>query len=216
MVDVDPFKEEPMTISEPLAWLFPAELDLLRRDDLTVDDIANLPPDLRYELIDGRLVLTPLALPLHQLLSMRVGSAIEEHCPDEFIINIEQAILLDGNNELRPDVMLIREEGAGYSPVLPADVPLVVEVVSRSSQSRDREAKLKKYAEVGIPSYWIVDPLAERVTFTQFCLGPAGMYQRRLHTDELVTVDQPWEITLDLPAWTRKRDRIHRVARRDR
>ncbi|MGW4946847.1 Uma2 family endonuclease, partial [Actinoplanes sp. NPDC004185] len=84
------------------------------------------------------------------------------------------------------------------------------------SQSRDREAKLKKYAEVGIPSYWIVDPLAERVTFTQFCLGPAGMYQRRLHTDELVTVDQPWEITLDLPAWTRKRDRIHRVARRDR
>jgi Uma2 family endonuclease len=216
MVNVDPFKEEPMTISAPLGSLFPAELDLLRRDDLTVDDIVNLPEDLHYELIDGRLVLTPLALPLHQMLSAETGYAIREHCPDEFIINIEQAILIDGHNELRPDVVLIREEGAGYSPVLPGDVPLVVEVVSKSSQGRDRELKLKKYAEVGIPSYWIIDPLADHVTFTQFCLGPDGVYQRRLQTDELVAVDQPWEITLDLPAWTRKRDRIHRVARRDR
>lgn len=69
---------------------------------------------------------------------------------------------------------------------------------------------------MGIPSYWIIDPLGERVTFTQFCLGPGGEYQCRLQTDELVTVDVPWEITLDLPAWTRKRDRIRRVARRDR
>ncbi|GIF10461.1 hypothetical protein [Actinoplanes teichomyceticus] len=29
---------------------------LLGRDDLTVDDIADLPEDLRYELIGGRLV----------------------------------------------------------------------------------------------------------------------------------------------------------------
>ena len=216
MVNVDPLKEEPMTISVPSGSLFPAELDLLRRDDLTVDDIVNLPEDLHYELIDGRLVLTPLALPIHQFLSMRVGNAIEEHCPDEFIINIEQAVLIDRRNELRPDVVLIREEGAGTSPVRPGDTPLVVEVVSKSSQSNDRELKLKKYAYVGIPHYWIIDPLAGRVTFTQFCLGPDGVYQRRLQTDELVTVDQPWEITLDLPAWTRKRDRIQRVARRDR
>jgi Uma2 family endonuclease len=216
MVSRDSPEEEPMTASLHLASLHPAELDLLRRDDLTVDDIVNLPEDLHYELIDGRLVLTPLALPIHQLLGAETAYAIREHCPDEFIINIEQAILIDRRNELRPDVVLIREEGAGYSPVLPGDVPLVVEVISKSSKSSDRELKLKKYAYVGIPSYWIIDPLAERVTFTQFRLGPDGVYQSRVHTDEVVTVDQPWEITLDLPAWTRKRDRIRRVARRDR
>ncbi|MEU7901943.1 Uma2 family endonuclease [Actinoplanes sp. NPDC049118] len=205
-----------MTASLRLADLHPAELDLLRRDDLTVDDIVNLPEDLHYELIDGRLVLTPLAFPIHQLLGMKTAVAIEERRPDTFIINIEQAILIDRRNELRPDVVLIREEGAGYSPVLPADVPLVVEVISKSSKTSDRELKLKKYAYAGIPSYWIIDPLAERVTFTQFCLGPGGVYERRHQTDEVVTVDQPWEITLDLPAWTRKRDRILRVARRDR
>ncbi|MFI7547706.1 hypothetical protein [Actinoplanes sp. NPDC049599] len=64
-----------MTVSVPLGSLSPGELDLLRRDDLTVDDIVDLPEGLHYELIDGRLVLTPLALLLHQLLSLRVGSS---------------------------------------------------------------------------------------------------------------------------------------------
>jgi len=205
-----------MTASLLLASLHPAELDLLRRDDLTVDDIVNLPEDLHYELIDGRLVLTPLALPTHQLIGIETATAIKEHSPDEFIINVEQAILIDRRNELRPDVVLIHEEGAGYSPVLPGDVPLVVEIISKSSQRTDRDLKLKKYAYVGIPSYWIIDPLAERVTFTEFRLGPDGAYQSRLQADDIVTVDWPWEITLDLPAWTRRRDRTNRVARRDR
>lgn len=193
-----------------------AEFDVVDRDDLTVDDLANLPEDLRFELIDGRLVLTPLAMPLHQLLGLQTAYAINEHCPDEFIINVEQAILIDRRNELRPDVVLIRDEAAERSPVLPADVPLVVEVVSKSSKRFDREGKLKKYAYVGIPSYWIIDPLAERVTFTEFRLDPHGVYQVHIHTDELVTVDRPWEITLDLPAWTSRRDRLRRVARRKR
>lgn len=213
MVDGDPLEEKPMTAVLPLASLRPAELDLLRRDDLTVDDIVDLPEDLSYELIDGRLVLTPLALPVHQHLSSEVVHAVREHCPDEFLINVEQAILIDGGNELRPDLVLVHEEGGNRTPVLPGDVPLVVEVISKSSRKSDRELKLKKYASVGIPSYWIIDPLAEQVTFTQFRLSPDGIYHRQLQTDGLVTVDQPWEITLDLPAWTRKRDRTQRVAR---
>jgi hypothetical protein len=41
-------------------------------------------------------------------------------------------------------------------------------------------------------------------------LGPDGYYQQVRHTGELVTVDRPWEMTLDLPAWTRRRDRFVR------
>ena len=215
MVNGDPLQEESMTVSVPFAALYPAELDLLRRDDLTVDDIVNLPEDLHYELIDGRLVLTPLALPIHQFLSSETAYAIREHCPDNFLISVEQAILMDRITELRPDVVVIREEGAGRSPVLPVDVPLVVEVISQSSKHKDRDFKMHMYAHAGIPSYWIIDPLAERVTFTQFCLDAVGVYQARLQTDDIVTVDQPWEVTLDLPAWTRKRDRLRRVARPD-
>jgi Uma2 family endonuclease len=211
MVGGDPLEDEPMTATLPLA-----DADLLSRDDLTVDDIADLPEDLRYELIEGRLVLTPRGTPTHGFLSKRVGDAVEVNSPEEFVLNIEQAVRIGPRTELQPDVVLMHEKGAGGSPVRPADVLLVVEVISKSSKVHDREYKLKQYAHAGIPNYWIVDPLASRVTFAQFVLGGDGVYLPVVETDELITVYRPWEVTLDLPAWTRRRDRIRRAARRDR
>jgi Uma2 family endonuclease len=201
----DFIEEDPMT-----AVLPPVDSRLLDRTDLTVDDLVGLPEDLRYELIEGRLVLAPTGLPIHQFLEVRIANAIEENCPDQFLVNVEQAILRNRHNELRPDVMLIREEGADRSPVLPADVPMVVEIISESSRYSDRGEKAKWYAELQIPSYWLVDPLAERVTLTVLGLDPDGQYRPRFQTDGLVTVDEPWPITLDLPAWTERRDRLHR------
>jgi Uma2 family endonuclease len=179
---------------------------LLYRDDLTVDDITSLPEDLRYELIDGRLVLSPYAVPVHQTLSILVADAIRVHLRRPFVLNLEQALLVDRRNELRPDVMVFSREGARRSPVPAAYVHLVVEVISPSSKSFDRGDKLKRYADAGVPLYWLVDPLTERVTFSEFALGPDGTYGRRVHTDQRVTVDEPWSITLDPPAWTEERD----------
>lgn len=198
------------------AALQSADPQLLRRRDLVVDDLIDLPEDLRYELINGRLVLTPMALPIHQFIQHRAVDAIEERCPDAFLVNGEQAVLVDRSSELRPDAVLIRSEGATRSPVLAADVPLVVEIISRSSRRSDRDDKMKSYATAGIPSYWLIDPLAPRVTFTQFVLGSDGNYHEQIQTDEVVTVYEPWEITLDPPAWTRKRDFLFKVARPDR
>lgn len=215
MMSGDPIEEESMTAAPHLNG--PDLIDLLiGRDDLTVDDIADLPEDLRYELIDGRLVLSPHALPIHQLISQGVAFAIEQHCPDDLVVNLEQAVLLNRRNELRPDVMVFREEGAGRSPVLAADVLLVVEVISSTSRFTDPGDKLKRYADLGIPVYWLLDPLAPWVTFTQFRLGPDGTYECCLQTHDLVTIDRPWEITLDLPAWTSRRDRINDRARHRR
>ncbi|MFF5080909.1 Uma2 family endonuclease [Actinoplanes sp. NPDC000266] len=188
---------------------------LLERRDLTVDDLVDLPEDLHYELIDGRLVLTPNALPIHQIIANRTANAIEVGCPEfgEFVVNQEQAVLINSRNELQPDAVVIRAEGASRSPVRAADVPLVVEIISKSSVTYDRRQKMKSYAFAGIPSYWIIDPLADRVTFTQYLLGADGNYHQQIQTDELITVHQPWQITLDLPAWTRKRDWLEEIAR---
>lgn len=184
---------------------------LLERRDLTVDDLADLPEDLRYELIDGRLVLAPHANLTHQLISKNIGFAIDQRCPEEFVVNIEQALFLEPHVELRPDVVILPE--AAPETFIPADAALlVVEVISKSSRNTDRKDKLAHYAGAGIPFYWIIDPLAERVTFTQFSLHSNGRYVEMKQTDECVTVNVPWEITLDLPAWTRKRDRM-RAAR---
>jgi Uma2 family endonuclease len=68
---------------------------------------------------------------------------------------------------------------------------------------------MELYARGGISSYWIIDPLAERVTLTQYLLGPGGIYQERLRADDVVTLDEPWKVVLDLPAMTLERDGIH-------
>jgi Uma2 family endonuclease len=206
MVDGDPTEEESMT-----AVLLPVDPRLLERTDLTVDDLVDLPEDLRYELIEGRLVLAPVGLPIHQFLEVRIANAIEENCPEEFLVNVEQALFRNSRNELRPDVMLLREAGADRSPVRAADVSLVVEIVSESSRFSDRLDKAKWYADARIPHYWIVDPLADQMTLTVFRLGADGEYRPEFQTDGLVTVDAPWPVTLDLPAWGRKRDRLGRA-----
>lgn len=181
----------------------------------TVADVAHLPEDLHYELIDGRLLLPPAPMPIHQSIGIDLALAFRAHCPDGVFVSVDSSVMIDMHSEPRPDVVLIREEGASRTPVLGTDVLLVVEIVSRSSQVTDRQDKMKLYSYGGIPDYWIIDPLTERITFAQFRLGPDGVYRKQLEADGLITVDQPWQVTLDLPDWTRRRDRLRAVARPD-
>ncbi|WP_097318768.1 Uma2 family endonuclease [Paractinoplanes atraurantiacus] len=181
---------------------------LLERRDLTVDDLVDLPEDLHYELIDGRLVLTPSAVPLHQNISTYVLMAMHQYRPPDFYLSSDQSVWLDGRNERRPDVVVIPFSKGLRSPQRVEDVSLAVEVISPSSKIYDRKRKWDDYARAGIPLYWIIDPLAERVTFTEFALDADGQYRLQQESDQRVAIEKPWRITLDLPAWTRERDRL--------
>jgi Uma2 family endonuclease len=207
MVSRDPIEEESMTAALQLV-----DPRLLERRDLTVDDLADLPEDLHYELIDGRLVLTPSAVPLHQNIADLIWMAMRQNRPPEFYISTDQSVGLDGRNERRPDVVVIPSVKARRSPQRVEDVALAVEVVSPSSKSFDRKRKRDDYARAGIPLYWIIDPLADRVTFTEFTLEVGGGYRLQRESDQRVTIEKPWRITLDLPAWTRERDWLDEIA----
>lgn len=50
---------------------------------------------------------------------------------------------------------------------------LVVEVVSESTKATDYRAKRSEYSVIGIPEYWIVDPLEDKVTV---CTLNEGFY----------------------------------------
>ncbi len=56
----------------------------------------------------------------------------------------------------------------------PAD--LVVEIVSQTSEDRDKVTKLAEYERHGVREYWILDYLAQETFFYQ--LDAAGKYQR--------------------------------------
>jgi len=181
----------------------------IHRDDLTIDDVAALPEDFYYELLDGRIREDPVRLPAHQMILMDAITALEprDHRPCASVHSL--SIAIGQRDEPRPDISVGHMRSGLRSPFPVRDVILVGEVLSADSESIDRGYKMSLYARGGIPSYWIIDPLAERVTLTQYLLGPEGAYREWLRTADIATLDEPWRVVLDLPAMTRMRDRIH-------
>jgi Uma2 family endonuclease len=200
-------EEEPMTTA-----LSPSGLGLPNRQDWTVDDLADLPKDLRYELVDGRLVV-PSPTPFHQSLGNKVANALEVYCPADVFVSTDTSVAINSRNEPRPDVVVLGLEVAGRSPVPVRDVILAVEIISPESTIWDWTQKTKLYASAGVPSYWVIDPTRERVTLTEFRLRDGGDYRAGFETDGLVTLDRPWEVTLNLPVWTERRNKVRDSAR---
>lgn len=123
----------------------------------SVDDLAALPDDgLRYELIDGALLVSPSPKPRHQLVSHRLAMLLDAACAAEQRVFAAPLDWQPGaDRSFQPDLLVV--------PVAPLDGPLpapvlVVEILSPSTKSVDRVLKMHAYAAAGVPQYWIVDP----------------------------------------------------------
>jgi Uma2 family endonuclease len=174
------------------------------RQDWTVDDLGTLPKDLPYELINGRLIV-PSPTALRQDLCVRILLALEVNCPPEYVVSLDLSMEIDRRNEPRPDVVVIRPDHVNRSPVPVRDAILAVEVISPTSIFRDMYDKARVYARSGVPTYWVVDPLHDKMTLTEFVLGAAGDYEPATHTDDVFVTERPWKVTIDLPALTSRR-----------
>jgi Uma2 family endonuclease len=76
-----------------------------------------------------------------------------------------------------PDVFFIRRENAdrAHGTFVEGAADLVIEIVSPSTRAVDRGVKYYEYEQAGVPEYWLVDPLRERVE--AYRLGPGGVYE---------------------------------------
>ena len=72
----------------------------------------------------------------------------------------------------------------------------MVEVLSPSTSRYDRVLKFSRYAEAGIPQYWIVDP--QKPSVEVYDIDADGNYQltARAEGDESVTVATPLSVTV--------------------
>ena len=61
------------------------------------------------------------------------------------------------------DVEALRRHLIDMMQATRAAPDLAVEVISRSTEARDRRRKAELFARFGIPEYWIVDPLANTI-----------------------------------------------------
>ncbi|GAA2472726.1 Uma2 family endonuclease [Winogradskya humida] len=180
-------------------------LGLADKQVWTVDDLDSLPEDLLYELLDGRLVLSS-PTDFHQWVGIRLVVALEENEPDGFYIVTDLSVAVDHDNQPRPDVVVVSNSGVTRVPRLARDVLLAVEILSPSSIDDDCGFKVKRYAAAGIPRYWVIDPLRERMTFTEHILGSDGQYRSGPPRVGRIDLDWPWPVSFDLSRFERRRD----------
>jgi Uma2 family endonuclease len=126
-----------------------------------------------YELIDGRIVMSPPAGAWHGFVESRLNRLIGNHADARGLGRVFGASTgyeLPSGETLEPDVSFIsrerwaagpRPDGQEFLRIVPS---LVVEVVSPSTARRERTEKLEIYARNGVEEYWIVDPRRRELT----------------------------------------------------
>jgi len=178
--------------AEEVAVNVPGQLDRF-----TIDDLEQVPYDgMRYEVLNGSLLITPPAPYQHNRRSQHLGLALLSAAPSglEVLMTGTQAIALEGGDGPSPDVLVFTP--GDYAVAVPvAAVALVVEVTSPGNRSNDTVTKLERYARAGIGHYWIVDP--DRITV--YRLDPADGAYREMTAGRRVRVTEPFPVEVSLP-----------------
>ena len=130
---------------------------------LTLEEWHALPEtEFRCELVEGVPVIVAAPLLAHQRMVGRLFGLFRAALPTDREVAIGVEVLVDDARlpTVRvPDLAVITADLPGHLPHLdPADVHVVVEVLSPGTRRVDRVAKLHDYAEAGIPVYVIADP----------------------------------------------------------
>ena len=129
---------------------------------LDYDDYLRLPDDgKRYEILDGELYVTPAPSPLHQRVSKRLQRKLEDYFEARGLGEVFDALIdmiLGRHDVAQPDILVVANPGQISGRGIEGAPLLVVEVLSPSTRRHDREVKMRRYAALAIPHYWIVDP----------------------------------------------------------
>ena len=141
----------------------------------TVVDLGLLPDDgLRYELVDGTLLVSSAPSTLHQRCLGNVYLLLREACPEHLEVFLAPTDYQPTTKRsLQPDVLIVRRDDPGLKAVT-TPLELAVEVLSPSSLSVDRVLKRELYRQAGVRSYWVVDPSVPSVDVVD--LDAAGQY----------------------------------------
>jgi len=129
---------------------------------------ADITPENKWEFIQGEIIMHSPALNRHLVATKQLYDLMSAYVRTRSlgIVHIEKAMTSFSRNDYEPDVMFFGTAKASMigPDTLRFPVPdLIVEVISPSTEKRDRGVKFEDYAFHGVGEYWIIDPDAETV-----------------------------------------------------
>lgn len=176
---------------------------------------AKVPAYQHAEIVRGTLYVLPRPAPLHANATSVLGGELNPpfqrgrggpggwwilHEPELHLIDLEPLVpdLAGWRVERMPEL-----PDTAYFSIVP---DWVCEVISKSTESLDRNEKLPMYAEHGVRHVWLVDPIAK--TLEIFAQPEAGRWREvRIHQGDARVRAAPFEaIELELDAlWSSPR-----------
>ncbi|MER5323676.1 Uma2 family endonuclease [Streptosporangium roseum] len=161
-------------------------------------------PGLRTEVIDGRLIVSPVGTPEHGWLAMLLSYELYPLILDRdwhgYAGNVD--VCIDGPRDpVEPDFVLAPADCPrwGDRELLSSGLYLVAEIVSPGSVVEDRDRKPGIYASGQVPIMIIVDPVATPATVTVLSDPKDGVYltSTRVAVGSPVHIPEPVGFTLD-------------------
>ena len=145
------------------------------------------------ELLENYVVLKMARNPKHDDVIDHIYEVLAVHKPNGWRIRSQSAVTFS-DSQPEPDLAVVRGQEFAKRHPLSSETGLVIEVAN-SSLMRDRNDKGRIYSRAGIPIYWLVNLVENRIeVYTQ----PSGPCEDPAYAScEMFTAGQSIPLTLD-------------------
>ena len=155
---------------------------------VSYEDILSLgETNQRIELFDGDLVMAAMPALYHQRIATQLTLLV-----GPYIVKNDVGVLYGAPIDVviseyvvfQPDMSFVQKSRLHICEKerMTAAPDLVVEILSPSTEKRDRSIKLREYARGGATEYWIVSPESREIEV--YCISPNGFQHVQTFGDQ--------------------------------
>ena len=172
-----PFTYQPPKCPEQPQWLKESSTYHVKKKqqgEYTMEDYHLFPDEHRVELIDGVVIEMEGPHYVHQLIAGEVFRQISNYLKEKKgkclpgIAPMDVQLDKDNKTIVQPDVMIVCDRDKWLNGRIYGAPDWVMEILSKSTRSKDCIKKLNKYMDAGVREYWIADPERQAVTVYDF------------------------------------------------
>jgi len=134
----------------------------------------------KAEFINGEIIIHSPVKKNHNEISGNLFTIFKSYVVENNLgfVGIEKILIQCTRNDYEPDICFFGKEKTSKLKKDQSLFPipdLIVEILSKGTQNRDRGIKFNDYQNHGVLEYWIIDPVAK--TVEQFLLNNKGKYE---------------------------------------